>query len=163
MVLSLYICYCIMSVNPQDTPLQQGTTACVALLRPFIERACGLCRLLWLFGRVRRGSGEASAEEQLSNIEHSHGAALIYNIHLLVEGWPWWKRYIDWALDKLFNGCVARCGMVDWILIKHRLVAHVSHVWRSGLDSLFSPGFVARMRSCGKLLFWCASAFKGFR
>lgn len=97
-------------VNPQDTCLQQGTTMCVMLLKRLIEYACGLCRLLWLFGRERRGSREASAAEQLLNMEHSHGPALIYNVNMLVARRLRWKRWIDSALDKSFNGCVSHCG-----------------------------------------------------
>lgn len=77
-------------VNPQHTCLQQGTTMCVMLLTRLIEYACGLCRLLW-FGRERRGSREASAAEQLLNMEHSHGPALIYNASMLVERQLQWK------------------------------------------------------------------------
>lgn len=122
-------------VNPQDTCRQQGTTMCVMLLKRLIEYARGLCRLLWLFGREKIGSREASAAEQLLNMEHSHGPALIYNVNMLVENRLQWKRYIDWALDKSFNGWMLHCGRVDVILVKHRLMAHVCHLRCSWIGS----------------------------
>lgn len=112
------------------------------LLKRLLEFACGLSRLLWLFGRERRGSREASAAEQLLNMKHSHGPAFIYNVNMLVERWLQWKRWIDWALDKSFNGCVLHCRRVDFILVEHRLMVHVcslgcSCVCASLVSSLF--------------------------
>lgn len=49
--------------------------------------------------------GEAPERPQLLKMEHSHGPALIYNVNMLVERRLQWERWIDWALDKSFNGC----------------------------------------------------------
>lgn len=85
-------------------------------------------------------------QKRLLNMEHSRGPALIDNVNMLVERRLQWKRWIDWARDKSFNGCMLHCRRVDLVLIKHRLMTHVCnlrcscvHVYHLAVLYLFSP------------------------
>lgn len=49
-------------------------------------------------------------QKRLSNTERSRGPAWIDNVNMLAERWLRWKRWIDRARDKSFNGCVLHCG-----------------------------------------------------